>query len=301
MLAERAFEPDFLAKLDRLIIGIRRARTARHGQRTAGRIQGVGLEVENFRDYTEGDDFRFLDWNAAARLDELYVKMYRTEREVETTILVDASASMGTYSADDKLGLALAIASSLAYVAMANSDAVRIATFAARPPTIELRATEFRRRRESYPGLRPFVLGTKSAGKTAMPGAVEKLLLGRRQAGMVIVVSDFMVNAGEYEDALSRLIAARHEVKVVQVLGERESSGSWPPGLYKLRDAESGSYRDFAVSAAAVAAYRAKLESLLGRLKDFCADHAIKYAAAFGAGNLDQTVRREFPRLGVVR
>jgi hypothetical protein len=118
---------------------------------------------------------------------------------------------------------------------------------------------------------------------------------------MVIVISDFMVNAGEYEDALSRLIAARHEVKVVQVLGERESSGSWPPGLYKLRDAESGSYRDFAVSAAAVAAYRAKLESLLGRLKDFCADHAIKYAAAFGAGNLDQTVRREFPRLGVVR
>src|SRR6516225_950630 len=108
MLAERAFEPDFLAKLDRLIIGIRRAKTARHGQRTAGRIQGVGLEVENFRDYAEGDDFRFLDWNAAARLDELFVKMYRTEREVETTILVDASASMAAYAADDKLGLALA-------------------------------------------------------------------------------------------------------------------------------------------------------------------------------------------------
>src|SRR5712692_10746359 len=113
MLAERAFEPEFLAKLDRLIIGIRRARTARRGQRTAGRIQGVGLEIENFREYGEGDDLRFLDWNAAARLDELFVKTYRTEREIETTILVDASASMDAYPSDDKMGLALVIASAL--------------------------------------------------------------------------------------------------------------------------------------------------------------------------------------------
>jgi uncharacterized protein (DUF58 family) len=301
MFAERAFEPDFLARLDRLIIGIRRARTARRGNRAAGRIQGVGLEVENFREYAEGDDLRFLDWNTAARLDELFVRMYRTEREIETTILIDASASMDAYASDDKMGLALAIASSLAYVAMANSDAVRLATFATLRSKMQIRTTQFHRRRESYAGLRPFVLGTESAGETALSSAVEHLLLRRRQPGMVILVSDFMVNAGDYEDALSRLIAVRHEVKAIQVLGERESTGSFPPGLYKLHDVESGSNRDFALGATTIAAYRAKLESLVGQLKSFCADHGIKYAAAFGAGRLDEIVTREFPRLGVVR
>ncbi len=58
MLEARAFEPEFLRKLDRLVLGIKRARTVRAGQRTLGRVQGLGIEPENFRDYAEGDDLR---------------------------------------------------------------------------------------------------------------------------------------------------------------------------------------------------------------------------------------------------
>ena len=99
MLEARAFEPDFLRRLDRLVLGVRRSRTVRAGQRTIGRVQGLGIEPENFKEYAEGDDLRFLDWNAFARLDDLLIRTYRAERQVEITVMLDASASMATSAA----------------------------------------------------------------------------------------------------------------------------------------------------------------------------------------------------------
>ncbi len=243
MLEARAFEPEFLRKLDRLVLGIKRARTIRTGQRALGRIQGLGIEPENFKEYAPGDDLRFLDWNAFARLDELMLRTYRADRQVEVTALVDASASMGLPEHDDKLGLALAIGASLAYIGMADNDAVRIGAFAMHRGSMKLEATPFHRRRESYLNFKPFVTSVRAGGETRLGAAVDELLLQRRPAGMVVVISDFLVNELDVEDALKRLVAARHDVKVIQVMGEQESTASYPPGLYRIRDAETGEVR----------------------------------------------------------
>ncbi|MGZ6228045.1 MAG: DUF58 domain-containing protein, partial [Candidatus Binataceae bacterium] len=64
MLEARAFEPGFLRRLDGLVLGVQRSRTVREGRRMLGRVQGLGIEPESFKEYTEGDDLRFLDWNA---------------------------------------------------------------------------------------------------------------------------------------------------------------------------------------------------------------------------------------------
>src|SRR5882762_992971 len=146
MLEARAFDADFLRRLDRLILGVRRARSVRTGQRTIGRVQGLGIEPENFKDYAEGDDLRFLDWNAYARLDDLLIRTYRAERQVEITVMIDASASMALPERDDKFGLARALAASLAYIGMAENDAVRLAAFSAHRGAITLKTTPFYRR-----------------------------------------------------------------------------------------------------------------------------------------------------------
>ena len=224
MLEARAFEPEFLRKLDRLVLGIKRARTVRAGQRALGRVQGLGIEPENFKEYAPGDDLRFLDWNAFARLDELMLRTYRADRQVEVTALVDASASMGLPERDDKLGLALAIGASLAYIGMADNDAVRIGAFAMHRGSMKLEATPFHRRRESYLNFKPFVTSVKAGGETRLGAAVDQLLLQRRPAGTVVVISDFLVNESDVEDALKRLVAARHDVKVIHVMGEQEST-----------------------------------------------------------------------------
>jgi uncharacterized protein (DUF58 family) len=301
MLEARAFEPEYLRKLDRLVLGIKRARTVRTGQRALGRVQGLGIEPENFKEYAPGDDLRFLDWNAFARLDELMLRTYRADRQVEVTALVDASASMGLPAHDDQLGLALAIGASLAYIGMADNDAVRIGAFAMHRGSMKLEATPFHRRRESYLNFKPFVTSVRAGGETRLGNAVDELLLQRRPAGTVVVISDFLVSEGDVEDALKRLIAARHDVKVIHVMGEQESSGSYPPGLYRIRDAETGEVRETILGPAAVGALRHKVERIAARIREICTTHAINYAQAFGAGNLESFMERELPLLGIVR
>jgi len=301
MLTKRAFEPEFLKRLDGLILGIKRARTARIGPRTLGRVQGIGIELENFKDYVEGDDLRFLDWNAVGRLDQLFIRTFRAEREIEVTILVDNSASMALPAKDDKLGLALALGAALAYVGMSENDAVRLVAFGAANGKTSLAQTQFHRRRESYLGLLPFVQRLKGEGAPSLNGAVEQLLLGRRQPGMVILISDFLVPALDYETALTKLMAARNEVKVLHVMGERESTGALAPGFYRMRDCETGRIREIVLGAQAAAACRAKVEQIVRRLRDFCAARSITYVSAFGAANLERIITQEFPRLGLVR
>jgi uncharacterized protein (DUF58 family) len=302
MLEARAFEPDFLRRLDGLVLGVQHSRTVREGRRQLGRVQGLGIEPESFKEYTEGDDLRFLDWNAFARLDDLTIRTFRAEREVEVTILVDASASMGLPREDDKLGFALGLAASLAYVAMASNDAVRLGAFTStRTGAPHLETSALHRRRETYPGFRAFVSAVRPGGATQMAEAVGRLLLERRPAGTVIVISDFLVSAGDYEQALRGLLRARHEVKVIHVLGDRESSGNYPPGYYRVRDSETGEMCEVTLGPRASETCRRRAERLSAEVAAFCAANGILYAPAFGARNFDDIVMREFPRLGVVR
>ena len=301
MLETRAFEPEYLRKLDRLVLGIKRALSVRTGERRIGRVQGLGIEVENFKEYTEGDDLRFLDWNAMARLDQPLIRTFRVQRQIEITALVDASASMGMPASDDKLGLGLALGASLAYIGMADNDAVRLGAFSVRRGKMCFETTPFHRRRESYLNFKDFVRAVEAGGETRLGAAVDQLLLERRPRGVVIVISDFLVSAGEAEDALKRLVAANHEVKVVHVMGEIESSGAYPPGLYRIRDAESGEIREAVFGPEAAAACRRKVEQLVERIHAICAASGVVYAQAFGASTLNNFMERELPLLGIVR
>jgi uncharacterized protein (DUF58 family) len=285
MLA-RAFEPAFLQRLDNLVLGIRRARTVRMGRRALGRVQGSGIELENFKDYSEGDDLRFLDWNAMARLDTLYTKSYRVERETEVSILIDASASMGLPVKDDKFSLARVVGAALAYVALGENDPTRLVSFGGPRGQIAYRTTEFYRRRESYASFRPMLTEIKCAGTTEMSAAVEHFLNQRRPPGVAILVSDFLVPSTIYKAAFSHLLAARYEVKVIQVLGSREAAGSIGPGAYRLRDCETGALREVTMTPTVAEACRRRLDDLREEMQNHGAGHSITYAAVVGAQNL---------------
>ena len=299
MLEKRAFDPEFLKRLDGLVLGSKRARTVRAGRRTIGRIQGGGIEPENFREYAEGDDLRFLDWNAYARLDSLSIRTFRAERQVEMTIMIDASASMALPARDDKLGLALLLGAGLAYIGLGENDPVRLAAFG-RWGRRSLEITPFLRRRESYISLRPFVGSIRGRGESRLAEAVGELLSERRSPGIVIVISDFLVASNDYEEAFRRLQAAHHEIKAVHVLGDQESTGSYPIGAYRVRDCETGEFREVSFGPRQAEACRARVERHASALRDFCATRGIMYSSAFGASHLDEIMAREFPRLGVI-
>ena len=300
MLANRAFDPGFLERLDALILGTKRARTVRAGRRSVGRVLGSGIEPENFREYSTGDDLRFLDWNTFARLDDLTIRTFRAERQIELTVFIDASASMGVPQADDKLGFAAVLGAALAYIGMAENDSVRMAAFSFAGATAQLQTTRFQQRRESFFSFRPFVTRLKAAGETRLSVAATELLRAPARPGIVILISDFLVSPMDYEDALAQLVGARHEVKAVHVMGDRECVGAYPPGAYRVRDCETGEFREVTLGPRESEICRQRVEEHASGLSNFCDRHGIAYLRAFGASNLDTIISREFPHLGVI-
>ena len=96
-------DPAFFKQLDRLRIRVRAARGHRPGETPIPRTsQAWGVEFESYKDYSPGDDFRYLDWNAAGRLDQLLVKTFTAEREIPFHLILDTSASMGAPAGDGK-------------------------------------------------------------------------------------------------------------------------------------------------------------------------------------------------------
>jgi len=85
---------------------------------------GSGIEFEDYRSYIPGDDMRLLDWNVYSRLDQLYVKRYKSSGGLKITIILDRSASMVVDPF--KMTSAVKLASALGFVGLNNSDTVRI-------------------------------------------------------------------------------------------------------------------------------------------------------------------------------
>ena len=80
--------------------------------------RGSSLEFNDYRHYSPGDDFRYIDWGLYGRTDKLYIKLFKEEEDLLTYIFVDASASMGYPAADRKFDSAMLTALALAYVAL---------------------------------------------------------------------------------------------------------------------------------------------------------------------------------------
>src|SRR5919205_2400767 len=93
-LVRFGFDGAFLRKLERLAVASRRPLPGMtSGPRRSPR-RGSSVEFADFRDYAPGDDFRRIDWNAYARLDRLFLRLYRAEEMTTLAILLDHSPSM---------------------------------------------------------------------------------------------------------------------------------------------------------------------------------------------------------------
>src|SRR3989338_11375022 len=91
-----ALDPRLLSRLEPLRLAARRIQW---GTRLGGRFpihrRGSSVEFADYAQYTPGDDIRSIDWNLYARLDRLFVKLYKEEIELSVEVVIDATASMG--------------------------------------------------------------------------------------------------------------------------------------------------------------------------------------------------------------
>src|ERR1700731_262214 len=123
------FGSDFLKKLEYLSLVSRRVfRGSLLAQRRTLQF-GSGIEFADHREYTPGDDLRYLDWNVYARHGELLLKRFQEEEDLHVYFLLDCSSSMG-FGDPVKFDYARQVAAALGYIALADLDRVSVVAFA---------------------------------------------------------------------------------------------------------------------------------------------------------------------------
>jgi len=124
-MTDRLFSESFLRRLERLALVARRASAGQtQGERRSPK-RGQSVEFSDFRPYVAGDDFLRIDWNAYARLERFFIKLFVEEEDLAVHLLVDTSRSM-RWGRPAKLGYAAHVAGALGYIALAGLDRVTV-------------------------------------------------------------------------------------------------------------------------------------------------------------------------------
>ncbi|MAF64657.1 MAG: hypothetical protein CMJ84_03215 [Planctomycetes bacterium] len=274
------FAPDYLARVERLLLRLAGARERREGPGRSA-LAGGGEEFTGYRPYRPGEDLRAVDWNLLARLDRPFVRVTRREAGERWAILVDASASMGV-GPPGKLARAAEVAAALACAGQRIGAVVRVVV----SDPADGAPSEFTLRSRIDPQALLRFLECRRAGGDA--GLASLLAAPRRvaDAGRVFVVGDLLdVDFA----ALAGLLRRGRELGAVQLLAPVEFEP--PVGAVEWWDPEGGERLRLRVDRATVSAYERRLEQHLDSWRTSCARHRIAYACTGTRADFEDIVR----------
>jgi uncharacterized protein (DUF58 family) len=292
-------DPSFLRKLDRLRLAVRDSASPhpgntlmRHGS------QSHGMELTEYREYAPGDDPRAVDWNAYGRLDALWVKRFRAEREAPLQILIDTSASMGVPATDRKLELAAGLATCLAYIALRQQDAVRLVALGSGSRAIEV--SPLFRHVGRFPELRAFLGRLRAHGSVSLIDAVRAYTRTMHLPALLIVVSDFLLPLPACEEALGLLGGPRHTLAALRVIGAEERDPGRLPRRVRLHDIEAGRERLVTITADHRQRYVRALEAHINHLTEWCTHRRHTFVTVDTDRGLEHCLLDQLPRSGVL-
>lgn len=205
-------------------------------------FKGRGMDFEEVREYTPGDEVRSIDWNVTARTGRPFVKKFREERELTLLLLVDLSAS-GVFGsgAQSKRELMAEIASVLAFSAIRNQDCVGLVLFTDR---VEKFVPPAKGRAHVLRVVREILFHEPEHAGTDLEAALAFAERVAPRRAMTFLLSDFLVPGAEtglpraLQRALRR-VARRRELVALLPVDPRERELP-DVGYVTLEDAETG-------------------------------------------------------------
>ncbi len=289
----RLLEPTLLAQLDRLALVNRRMRAGQiQGERRSPN-RGGSVEFADFRSYATGDDFRQIDWNAYARLERLFVKLFVAEEDLTFHVLLDTSQSM-LWGEPEKWAYARRLAAALGYVALVSMDRLAGAALQAED------GAAFRPHRGKRQALAWFDwLGSLRPGGQLDPASSLRAYVGRnRHPGPLLLISDLL--GPGWERGLRDLAGRRFEVTVLHVLSPQELSPNLEGDL-RLVDSETGAAVEITADYDLLLRYRARVSSWQEQLRRACAAVGARYVFIETSLPLEELILAYLRRYDVVR
>ncbi|MGI9335209.1 MAG: DUF58 domain-containing protein, partial [Gammaproteobacteria bacterium] len=281
------FDSAFLQSLQGLELRprLRLAGTGHGGHR--GYRHGSSLEFFDYRPYAWGDDPRYVDWNAYARLDRLIVKLFVEEQDLCLHLLIDTSASMAA-GYRNKLDLALRAAAALAFIALGNHERVAVGLF---NQTLYRALPPQRGRSRFFPLLRRLA-EIRANGSTDLHSALTQYALQSKAPGIAVLMSDLLDEDAGYRSGIKSLLKAGFEVHLVHLLAEEELHPRLEGDL-RLIDVEGGGEKEATIDRAAIDRYRHNLYAFCDEAREFCLRNSVGYLRSSSSRPLEDLIARQ--------
>lgn len=234
-----------------------------------GLVPGPGSEPGDARPYHPGDDVRRMDWSVTARTTEAHIRQTVADRELETWIVADLSASLDFGSTRcEKRDLVIAATAAIAHLTQGGGNRVG-AVLATGSGIVRVPARGGRAHLQYLLRTIATTPRARIGHRGDLSAAVEQLRRPPRRRGLAVVVSDF-VGPVDWQRSL-RALSVRHELIGVEVLDPLDLT--LPDiGLATLLDPESGRTREVRTTpalrqsfAAQAQAHRAEVATALRR------------------------------------
>ena len=223
----------FLERLERLSIHWQRSFSGLVGGHNMSHFAGGGQEFLDHRNFYQGDDLRAVNWRVYMRLDKMFLKMFQIEPRVPVRMLIDTSASMAA-GAGEKFLYARQLAASMCYVGLVRLDTIAVQPFT----THLLDSKQCGGGRHRFSPVMRYLDELKPEGTTDFLAVSKAFLNEYPQRGLVIVISDFLDDAG-CEKALKYLADYGNELLLIQLWADEDRTPPWT-GEVEFIDAESG-------------------------------------------------------------
>ena len=286
-------DPEFLRRLERLALVVHRVRLGiNKGERDSKR-KGISIEFADYRNYVQGDDLRFVDWNIYGRLDDLYLKLFREQEDLTLHLLIDASPSM-SFGNPRKIEFAGKLSAALGYIALVGYDRVSVEAFCE-----TVRPMRPCRGRASAGKLFGYIDSIVTSGGTNLERAVHSYILRNRAKGVTVLISDFFDPEG-YEGSIRRLIQSGSDLYVVHVMAPEEIDPELSGDL-KLVDCETQGTAEISVSRALLKRYGNNRDAFCQGLRDFCRARGIGCFFASSATDVERLTLDVLRRGGMLK
>ncbi len=179
---------------------------------------GFSQEFVEYRQYADGDDPRYIDWNVYSRTDRTVIKRFKGETNSHLMLLLDTSASMGYGSGESsKLQYGKYLGASLAYLAARRHDAVGVMLF-------DDEVKEYRPRKQTRftAGCYPHAGRCPGFGRDRYQSTDDPLSRAHQKRGLVAVISDFYCDAEELLENIRPLALHGQDVIMFHLLDREE-------------------------------------------------------------------------------
>ena len=225
-----------LKKLKRLeIISKERSTSFLQGHRRSI-FRGPGTEYADLREYTEGDDLRFVDWNASSRVPfKLIVRDYEQERNTNVILMMDTSYSMLLGEPTPRIRIAVEAIATLAYTVMNNRDNFGWVSFSDKihkyvPP---------RGGKTHLYHVFNEMLKIAPLGRTNIGHAIREIALAQKRRSIIIILTDLHGDLEGAMDGFKVANAKKHEIKLMHIHDPEEFLFPKQPRQVKFQDPET--------------------------------------------------------------